>query len=248
MKHNFSNWHCFRMTCFKDQVLSRQTNLALQDLDKRYETWDTVMQGGNGQKQALLCDLLRKAGTIKSLVALGVYSTSLQEQAGRPLLSLLISQFPLKILSPCLRFAGNQTAVQSVLSYLQKGMKIVLLENKTFCWGRRERGGMLVCERKWAKRIYFRRIFFKLLIKIQKLPVFLGMAVDVCQIKNFRNLQKLPRFDYLPFSCMSVYMSTSFVGKEQWKQNVFFNLSVLVWRKVFLSTFFFFFLIPLPRT
>lgn len=37
-------------------------------------------QGGNGQKRALLSDLPRKAGTIESLVALGVYSTSLQEQ------------------------------------------------------------------------------------------------------------------------------------------------------------------------
>lgn len=34
-----------------------------------------------------------------------------------------------------------------------------------------------------------------------------------------------------------------FFGKEQWKLNVFFNLSVLVLRKVFLASIFF-----LPRT
>lgn len=90
-------------------------------------------QGGNGQKRALLSYLPRKAGTIESLVALGVYSTSLQEQGGRPSLSLLISRFPLKMLSPHVGFEGNQTGVQSVLSHLQKGMKMVLLENKTFC-------------------------------------------------------------------------------------------------------------------
>lgn len=39
-------------------------------------------------------------------------------------------------------------------------------------------------------------------------------------------------------------MSSYFVGKEQWKQNIFFNLSVLVLRKVFsLTSFFSFFFI-----
>lgn len=42
-------------------------------------------------------------------------------------------------------------------------------------------------------------------------------------------------------------MSSSFVGKEQWNQNIFFNLSVLVLRKVFSLTILFSFF-PLPWT
>lgn len=73
-------------------------------------------QGVKGQNQALLSDMPSKAGAIESHVTLGLYSIPLQEQGGRPSLSLFISQFPLKMLSPHVGFVGNQTAIQSVLS------------------------------------------------------------------------------------------------------------------------------------
>ena len=70
----------------------------------------------NGQHQALLSDMLSKVGAVESHVALGLCSTSLQEQEGRPLWSLFISQFPLN--AECTRRICRRSKSNSVCSII----------------------------------------------------------------------------------------------------------------------------------